>query len=245
MTSRMLQRLKIQGFTLLDDVTIELTPGLNVLSGETGSGKSLLHTALGLLLGARTPAACVRAGHDSALVEAEFRTESGALRLARQVRRTGRGTCLLGDDAVPLSKLAEAGKSSPVLRVSARADRNRQSRAVPLRAGRARRSRPAGARITARLTRICRWRGPSCRACAASSLGGTRGSAWCAISWCCSSGSGRVRASMVVWRSACGCSGARRRTSSSQVTSSRRCPSVKPRVTRALRVDARRRARRG
>jgi DNA repair protein RecN (Recombination protein N) len=107
----MLQRLKIQGFTLLDDVTINLTPGLNVLSGETGSGKSLVLTALGLLLGARSPASCVREGHETALIEAEFRTESGALRLARNVRRTGRGTCLLGDDAVPLSKLAEAGKS--------------------------------------------------------------------------------------------------------------------------------------
>jgi len=107
----MLQRLKIQGFTLLDDVTINLTPGLNVLSGETGSGKSLVLTALGLLLGARSPASCVREGHESALIEAEFRTESGTLRLARNLRRNGRGTCLLGDDAVPLSKLAESGKS--------------------------------------------------------------------------------------------------------------------------------------
>jgi DNA repair protein RecN (Recombination protein N) len=107
----MLQRLRIQGFTLLEDVTIELTAGLNVLSGETGSGKSLVLTALGLLLGARSPAACVREGHESALVEAEFRTEAGAVRLARSLRRTGRGTCLLGDEAVPLSKLAEVGKS--------------------------------------------------------------------------------------------------------------------------------------
>ena len=107
----MLQRLKIQGFTLLDDVTITLTPGLNVLSGETGAGKSLVLTALGLLLGARTPATCVREGHDSALVEAEFVSEGGPQRLVRIVRRTGRGNCLLGDDAVPLSRLAEAGKS--------------------------------------------------------------------------------------------------------------------------------------
>lgn len=107
----MLQRLRIQGFTLLEDVTIELTPGLNVLSGETGSGKSLVLTALGLLLGARSPASCVREGHESALIEAEFRSGSGAFRLARNLRRTGRGTCLLGNEAVPLSKLAEVGKS--------------------------------------------------------------------------------------------------------------------------------------
>ena len=108
----MLQRLKIQGFTLLDDVTIAFTPGLNVLSGETGAGKSLVLTALGLLLGARAPASSVREGHESALVEAEFALPGGGPgRLARTIRRTGRGTCLLGDDAVPLSKLAEAGKS--------------------------------------------------------------------------------------------------------------------------------------
>lgn len=107
----MLQRLRIQGFALLDDVTISLTPGLNVLSGETGAGKSLVLTALGLLLGARTPASCVREGHDSALVEAEFSSSVGPQRLARIIRRAGRGTCLLGDDAVPLGKLAEAGKS--------------------------------------------------------------------------------------------------------------------------------------
>ncbi len=107
----MLQRLKIQGFTLLDDVTFELTSGLNVLSGETGAGKSLVLTALGLLLGARTPASCVREGHDSALVEAQFSVSGVPQRLARMIRRAGRGTCLLGDEAVPLSKLAEAGRS--------------------------------------------------------------------------------------------------------------------------------------
>src|SRR5450432_3298410 len=107
----MLQRLKIQGFTLLDDVTIELTSGLNVLSGETGAGKSLVLTALGLLLGARTPAGCVRAGHDSALVEANFVAPGGPLRLARLIRRAGRGACFVGDEAVPLSRLAEVGKA--------------------------------------------------------------------------------------------------------------------------------------
>lgn len=106
----MLKRLKIQGFALLDDVTICFTPGLNVLSGETGAGKSLVLTALGLLLGARTPASCVRDGHDSALVAAEFLAAGGPRRLTRTIRRVGRSTCLLEEDAVPLSRLAEAGK---------------------------------------------------------------------------------------------------------------------------------------
>ncbi len=107
----MLERLRIQGFTLLDDVTIELTPGLNVLSGETGAGKSLVLTALGLLLGARTPASCVREGYDAALVEAHFVASSGPLRLSRSIRRAGRSTCFVADETVPLSRLAEAGKA--------------------------------------------------------------------------------------------------------------------------------------
>jgi len=106
----MLQRLKIQGFTLLDDVTFDLSPGLNVLSGETGAGKSLVLGALGLLLGARTPAACVREGRDAALIEAQFQTDGGGVRLSRLIRRSGRGACLVGDEAVSVSRLAEAGK---------------------------------------------------------------------------------------------------------------------------------------
>ncbi len=107
----MLKRLRIQGFTLLEDVTIDLTAGLNVLSGETGAGKSLVLTALGLLLGARTPPSCVREGHEAALIEALFEAGAAPLRLARTVRRVGRGTCLLGQDSVPLSRLAETARS--------------------------------------------------------------------------------------------------------------------------------------
>ncbi len=107
----MLKRLKIQGFTLLEDVAVEFNGGLNVLSGETGAGKSLVLTALGLLLGARIPPSCVREGHEAAVVEALFDAGGRPLRLARTVRRAGRGACLLGDDSVPLSKLAEAARS--------------------------------------------------------------------------------------------------------------------------------------
>ena len=70
----MLQRLKIQGFTLLDDVTIDLTSGLNVLSGETGAGKSILMGALSLILGDRADSAALLNRSKKCIVEGFFKT---------------------------------------------------------------------------------------------------------------------------------------------------------------------------
>src|SRR5512141_3209117 len=68
----MLSYLRIRGLALLDDVTQEFGPGLNVLTGETGAGKSIIVDALTLLRGARARADLVRAGEDSARVDAQF-----------------------------------------------------------------------------------------------------------------------------------------------------------------------------
>jgi len=72
-TSGMLKTLRVQGLSLLSDVRIELGPGLNVFTGETGAGKSLLVSALGLLLGRGSGP---RTG--DAEIEAEFSTRGGA-----------------------------------------------------------------------------------------------------------------------------------------------------------------------
>ena len=105
----MLSYLHIRGLALLDDVALELGRGMNVLTGETGAGKSILVDALALLRGARGRAELVRQGADSARVEAQFEldapaqgrvaavlTELGvehgeALVLERVVGRAGRG----------------------------------------------------------------------------------------------------------------------------------------------------------
>jgi DNA repair protein RecN (Recombination protein N) len=73
----MLTHLRITNFALLDDVEIELGPGFNVLTGETGAGKSLLVEAVALLRGGRASAEVVRAGAEEARVEALFEPPHG------------------------------------------------------------------------------------------------------------------------------------------------------------------------
>lgn len=68
----MLERLIIQNIVLVKEADIAFTPGLNVLTGETGAGKSILLDALGLVLGERSDAQLVSAGADQASVTAEF-----------------------------------------------------------------------------------------------------------------------------------------------------------------------------
>lgn len=68
----MLQDLHIQNFGLIDDLHIQLKPGLNILTGETGAGKSMIIDALDMLLGGRASADFIRTGKSKAVIEAVF-----------------------------------------------------------------------------------------------------------------------------------------------------------------------------
>ena len=65
----MLEEVRISGLGVIDDAVLELHPGLNVVTGETGAGKTMVVTGLGLLLGARADTALVRTGAAAAVVE--------------------------------------------------------------------------------------------------------------------------------------------------------------------------------
>ena len=80
----MLRFLRIKHLAVIDSVEVEFDPGLNVLTGETGAGKSILVEAVGLLLGGRASGDLVRTGEDAATIEAIF--ESGGRRAARPAR---------------------------------------------------------------------------------------------------------------------------------------------------------------
>ncbi len=68
----MLTELRIRNYAVIDDIHVELGPGLTVLTGETGAGKSIIVGALSLLLGERAASDVIRAGEDRALVEGVF-----------------------------------------------------------------------------------------------------------------------------------------------------------------------------
>src|SRR5207237_2817937 len=112
----MLRQLAIQNVVLVEQLELEFEPGLGVLTGETGAGKSILLDSLGLALGARADAGLVRAGAEQASVAASFAppsahavgvllTEQGIevddeIVLRRVVAKDGKSRAFLNDQPV-------------------------------------------------------------------------------------------------------------------------------------------------
>src|SRR6187200_480765 len=87
----MLRLLRIRNLAVIEAVEVELEPGFNVLTGETGAGKSILVEAVGLLLGARASADLVRTGEVQATIEAIFEDDNdGEIIVRREVTSQGR-----------------------------------------------------------------------------------------------------------------------------------------------------------
>ena len=124
----MITELRIRNFAIIESVTLPLGHGLNVLSGETGAGKSIIVGALGLLLGERASADLVRAGADKATVEGVFDVgdreellrmadergidvDDATLVLKREVAANGRGRAWVNGSSVTTSVLAEIGRT--------------------------------------------------------------------------------------------------------------------------------------
>jgi DNA repair protein RecN (Recombination protein N) len=104
----MLETLRIRNLALIDDVELEFCPGLNVLTGESGAGKSFILRALDFILGERIAADLVRPGRDKAVVEAVFRVNGEELFLRRELTaKTGRSRLLLNDELGSQDRLAE------------------------------------------------------------------------------------------------------------------------------------------
>lgn len=91
----MLRRLHILEYALIDDVQVELGPGLNVLTGETGTGKSILVDSLALLLGARASGDAIREGAERAVVEGLFEVDGGEALVRREIHRDRTNRCYL------------------------------------------------------------------------------------------------------------------------------------------------------
>jgi DNA repair protein RecN (Recombination protein N) len=118
-----LLELAVRDLALIERLRLELEPGLNVLTGETGAGKSLLIDALGLALGARADTTLVRHGAEAARVEALFDRIPEPLIAAREVGAGGRSTARLDDQAVTAARLAET--VGPLVEIHGQHDQSR------------------------------------------------------------------------------------------------------------------------
>jgi DNA repair protein RecN (Recombination protein N) len=120
----MLRELSIKNFAVIDQVALDLGPGLNVMTGETGAGKTIILNALGLLLGGRTSPDIIRHGEEEATVEGLFESLPQALQqrlretghggedeliIKRIVSRSGKNRIYLNGSLCPLTLLAEIG----------------------------------------------------------------------------------------------------------------------------------------
>jgi DNA repair protein RecN (Recombination protein N) len=122
----MLRELRIKNFAVIDEVVLELGPGLNIITGETGAGKSIILNALGLISGERGGSDIIRHKEDEATVEALFETlppaiesklseagfdAEGEVVIKRILHRSGKNRIYLNGSLCPLSLLAEVGTS--------------------------------------------------------------------------------------------------------------------------------------
>ena len=103
----MLKKLTVSNLAVVEKAEAEFAPGLNVLTGETGAGKSVLMGALGLVLGGRADTSIVRDGTREAEVEADF----GETVIRRTVTREGRSRAWVNDESVSIAELKELGRT--------------------------------------------------------------------------------------------------------------------------------------
>lgn len=121
----MLKSFYVKNYALIDELRVEFGSGLNIITGETGAGKSILIDAMSLMLGERATTEVIRKGEDKAIVEGIIgMTEQKALRaflaereidvedeliLRREISTKGQSRCFINDSPVPVSVLKEVG----------------------------------------------------------------------------------------------------------------------------------------
>lgn len=121
----MLKSLEIKDYALIDHIQIEFEKGLNIITGETGAGKSILIDAMSLLLGERASSEVVRKGTQKSIVEGIFEVEENKkvkalleendieflpeLIVRREISLKGSNRCFVNDSPVPLNLIKELG----------------------------------------------------------------------------------------------------------------------------------------
>jgi len=101
----MIDHISIRNFAIIENTDVDLNDGLNIITGETGSGKSILIEAVSLALGSRADSSCVRTGTDKAVVELSGDLDGKDIVIRREVSRTGKNLIKVNGDMVTLAEL--------------------------------------------------------------------------------------------------------------------------------------------
>lgn len=101
----MIDHISIRNFAIIENTEVDLKDGLNIITGETGSGKSILIEAISLALGSRADSSCVRTGADKAVVELSGDIDDKDIVIHREVSRAGKNLIRLNGEMVTLAEL--------------------------------------------------------------------------------------------------------------------------------------------
>jgi DNA repair protein RecN (Recombination protein N) len=119
----MLKEIRVKNYAIIDDLTVEFHSGLNILTGETGAGKSIIVGALGLALGQRAYTEMIKTGQKEASVEAYFETSghplleeldinpTGGLIIRRNLSSSGKTRAYINDTMVSVQSLSALGRA--------------------------------------------------------------------------------------------------------------------------------------
>ena len=105
----MINTLTVENFALLENVTVEFGDGLNILTGETGAGKSILIDALGAAVGNRIGTSQIRKGTDFLRVTATFSSGDKTFVVERKISRMGKNSITLNGESITLARLKKFG----------------------------------------------------------------------------------------------------------------------------------------
>ena len=107
----MIRHISIRNFAIIENVEIDFNDGLNIITGETGAGKSVVIEAVSLALGSRADTAFVRSGTDKAVIQLVAESDGEDVIITREISAAGRSLCRINDEIVTLGALSKFCRS--------------------------------------------------------------------------------------------------------------------------------------
>jgi DNA repair protein RecN (Recombination protein N) len=102
----MISHIRIKDFAIIDTVELDFHDGLNIITGETGAGKSIIIEAVSLALGSRADTAFIRSGKEKAVVQMAADLDGEEYIITRELSAGGKNICKINDEIVPLAQLS-------------------------------------------------------------------------------------------------------------------------------------------